>query len=147
MIIFLQQLDDYVHDIKTLYQLWCKSFIGGFSASVWNIPFCEFIYRFYTHPCTATQRLIDRLQSHRGTRWPKNTLKVDVKKEVWSSGFRYSWRKIDWRLCFTGSDQQVCTPWMNFDIHYSGSNMQNHASYGLIVVYYKHPSSKNKDGT
>jgi len=66
----------------------------------------------------AKQALQWTAQGHRGRGRPKNTWRRELENEMWTVGFRYSWRKMEeaaqdragWRrvvcgLCSTGSDK------------------------------------------
>jgi len=57
-------------------------------------------------------------QGHRERGRPRNNWKIDLEKEMWTAGYKYSWRKMEaaaqdtagWRqvdcdLCSTGSDK------------------------------------------
>jgi len=43
----------------------------------------------------AKQALQWTSQGHRSRGRPKNTLKRDLDKEIWTTGFKYSWRKME----------------------------------------------------
>jgi len=66
----------------------------------------------------AKQALQWTPQGRRGRRRPSNTWKRDIEKEIWTAGFKHSWRKMEaaaqdragWSrvvcgLCSTGSDK------------------------------------------
>ena len=68
--------------------------------------------------CIAKQALQWTPQGRRSRGRPRNTWKRDLEKEMWTAGFRYSWRKMEsaaqdragWRrvvcgLCSTGSEK------------------------------------------